>query len=225
MAKSDSQLRRPAPPATSGGDPADAPDGSRAAGISEISVGVASGSVPKATVPMPQPAKTMIGIWIVALSSIALAHLPWAWALAERFGGSNAGPRARWLGLRFAPQRASILLVVVVLTAVIGSCATLALTFAARAGYDNLEKGWGWWYFTRPFTASGIAVLAYALLQGGFLGSGSATTPDLLAAGAIGALAGLFTDQLLQKMRAAMGLSAFSKSAAHADEQKKTNLS
>jgi hypothetical protein len=99
----------------------------------------------------------------------------------------------------------TILLVVVVLTAVIGSCATLALTFATRAGYDKLEKGWGWWYFARPFTASGIGVLAYALLQGGFLGSGSATSPDLLAAGAIGALSGLFTDQLLQKMRMRWG--------------------
>jgi hypothetical protein len=112
---------------------------------------------------------------------------------------------------------------VVIVTALIGSCAALALAFANRVGYKQLEKGWGWWYVTRPFTATAIGVLAYALLQAGFFGSGSSTTPDLLAAGGIGGLAGLFTDQLLQKMRGALGLTAFLKSASTNDEVKKIN--
>jgi hypothetical protein len=173
--------------------------------------------------PMGPKGKWAIGIWIVSLSALALVHLPWAWALAVRLSLNEPGVRTHWLWWAFNPQKASILLLVVILSAVIGSCATLALTFAHRAGYGSLEKGWGWWYVTRPFTASGIGVLAYALLQAGFFGSNNATSSGLLAAVAIGGLAGLFTDQLLQKMRTALGLSAFLKSAADPEEAKKIN--
>lgn len=82
-----------------------------------------------------------------------------------------------------------------------------------------------WWYLTRPFTAAGIGVLAYALLQVGFFGSNNNTNSELLAAAAIGGLAGLFTDQLLQKMRTALGLTAFLKSASDASETEKINAS
>jgi hypothetical protein len=174
---------------------------------------------------MSRGGRTAIGIWIITLSAVALGHLPWAWSLAERLSGTQRGVRARWLGYAFTPHKVSILLLVVILTAVIGSCATLALTFAHRVGYDKLERTWAWWYVTRPFTASGIGVLAYALLQVGFFGSNSGTSSDLLAAAAIGGLAGLFTDQLLQKMRGALGLTAFLKSAADPDETKKINAS
>jgi hypothetical protein len=167
----------------------------------------------------------MIGIWIVALAAVSLGHLPWAWAIAVRLTGAKSSVHVHWLGVRFTPQKASILLIIVMLTAVIGSVATLALTFAHRAGYNKLEKGWGWWYLTRPFTAAGIGVLAYALLQVGFFGSNNATSQELFAAAAIGGLAGLFTDQLLQKMRGALGLTAFLKSASDTDETKKVNAS
>jgi hypothetical protein len=172
---------------------------------------------------MSTAGRRAVGIWIVSLSALALVHLPWAWALAERLSSKPTGVRDHWLGWVFTPQKASILLLVVILSAVIGSCATLALTFAHRAGYGSLEKGWGWWYVTRPFTASGIGVLAFALLQAGFFGSNKATSSGLLAAVAIGGLAGLFTDQLLQKMRTALGLTAFLKSAADPEETKKIN--
>lgn len=191
--------------------------------ISKAADGSAEG--PRTTLPMTPRIRTMIGLWIIALAAIALGHLPWAWSLAEQLSRSKSVPRARWLGLTFAPHEVSILLVIVVLTAVIGSAATLALTFAQRAGYDSLERGWVWWYLTRPFTAAGIGVLAYALLQVGFFGSNNKTSSELLAAAAIGGLAGLFTDQLLQKMRTALGLTAFLKSASDASETAKINAS
>ena len=172
---------------------------------------------------MEAKVRISIGLWIITLATVALGNLPWAWALAEQLGRSKPGLHARWLGVTFTPQTASILLIIVVLTAMLGSAATLALTFAHRAGYNRLEKGWGWWYVLRPFTAVGIGVLAYALLQAGFFASSRATNSDLLAAASIGGLAGLFTDQLLQKMRKALGLSAFLKSASDPTEARKTN--
>jgi hypothetical protein len=179
--------------------------------------------LPNPSASMPAAERWAIGIWIVMLSALGLINLSWAWALAERLSGSKTGVRTHWLGQAFTPQKASILLLVVVLSAVLGSCATLALTFAHRAGYGMLERGWGWWYITRPFTASIIGVLAFALLQAGFFGSSNATSSGLLAAVAIGGLAGLFTDQLLQKMRTALGLTAFLKSAKDPGETKKIN--
>jgi hypothetical protein len=172
---------------------------------------------------MGKAARTAIGIWLLVQSALALGHLPWAWALAVRLGSSKSAVHARWLGLAFAPQQTTVLLIIVILTSVIGSAAALGLTFSHRLGYNKLEKGWGWWYVTRPFTAAGIGVLAYALVQAGFFGAGSTSNSDLLAAATIGGLAGLFTDQLLQKMRSALGLSAFVKSASDPAEAKETN--
>jgi hypothetical protein len=178
---------------------------------------------PDPPAPMGRTARTAIGIWILVLSTLALGHLPWAWSLAVRLGNSKSAVHAHWFGLAFTPQQTTILLIIVILTAVIGSAAALGLTFSHRLGYNKLEKGWGWWYVTRPFTAAAIGVLAYALVQAGFFGAGSTSNSDLLAAATIGGLAGLFTDQLLQKMRSALGLSAFVKSASDPTETKQTN--
>jgi hypothetical protein len=174
---------------------------------------------PEATEPMGQTPRRLMGIWIMALSAVALGHLPWAWSLAEQVASSRHPVHAHWLGIGFTPQKASALLIVVIVTALIGSAATLAITFANRVGFMKLEKGWEWWYLTRPPTAASIGVLAFALLQAGFLTNSTAVKSDLLAAVATGGLAGLFTDQVLQKMRAALGLGAFDKSASGAARQ------
>jgi len=178
---------------------------------------------PAAPDPMGTRARTLIGVWIMVLFAVALGHLPWAWSMAEQVATSKHPVHAHWFGLEFVPQKAAVLLIVVLTTAVIGSAATLALTFAHRLGYQKLEKGWQWWYVTRPPTAASIGVLAFALLQAGLFSSNTAAKSGLLAAAATGGLAGLFTDQLLQKMRAALGLSAFSKSASDEDEKARTN--
>jgi hypothetical protein len=168
---------------------------------------------------MGNGARTLIGIWIMALFAVALGHLPWAWSLAEQVATAKHPVHAHWFGVAFVPQKAAMLLIIVLITALIGSAATLALTFAHRVGYKQLEKGWEWWYVTRPPTAASIGVLAFALLEAGLFSSTTAVKSSLLAAAATGGLAGLFTDQLLQKIRAALGLSAFGESAS-ADEQK-----
>jgi hypothetical protein len=142
----------------------------------------------------------------------ALIHLPWAWSRTDRLLSGGSKPRAAWLWLHFQPTAASFLLLIVILTAVIGSATTMALTLGHRAGYRKLEEGWELWYLLRPVTAVGVGVLAYALLKAGLF---TFTNPqsDLFAAAAVGGLAGLFTDQLLQKMRKILGLSDFEQEA------------
>jgi len=105
---------------------------------------------------MGKPARRAVGIWILALFTLALIHLPWAWSLAVRLTSSKSSVRAH-------------------------------------------------------------------VLQAGFLDTGTTTKSDLLAAATTGGLSRLFTDQLLQKMRSALGLSAFLKSASDPEEAKQTN--
>src|ERR1700758_423665 len=82
--------------------------------------------------PMGRKTRTLIGVWIMALFAVALGNLPWAWSLAEQVATSKHPGHAHWFGLEFVPQKAAMLLIVVLTTALIGSAATLALTFAHR---------------------------------------------------------------------------------------------
>src|SRR5215469_219793 len=100
---------------------------------------------------------------------------------------------------------------------VLGSMAVMIITFANRAGQETLEHGFLWWYLIRPFAAAGVGVLFYMAIIAGFFNQTSARGRSaLVLAAAIGGLAGLFTDNVVQKMRALLGLSSFSESAANA---------
>lgn len=145
-------------------------------------------------------------MWIVTLMVAALVHLPWAWSHTSRLIAGKGKPRqASWLGITFQPTAASFLILIVVLSAMIGSATILALSLGHRAGYQKLNKGWELWYLLRPVTAIGVGVISFALLKAGLLTVGTADS-DLFAAAAIGGLAGLFTDQLLQRMSRVFGL-------------------
>lgn len=157
-------------------------------------------------------------LWIVTLMVVALVHLPWAWSHTKRLVAAGAAPRqASWLGITFHPTAASFLLLIVILTAMIGSVTILALTLGHRAGYQRLEAGWELWYLLRPVTAIGVGVISFALLKAGLLTVGNSDS-DLFAAAVIGGLSGLFTDQLLQQMSKVLGLKDFKK-PSYGDEE------
>jgi hypothetical protein len=164
--------------------------------------------------PMPRTRRRIIGGYLTTLGLALLAVLPWAWSLAYHASDKPA-PRAHFLGLGFTPSPEFSLIAIVILAALLGSVAVLLLTFSSRAGHETLERGYLWWYLTRPITAAGIGVLFYMAVLAGYFNqavtSGHAT---LIAAAAIGGLAGLFTDQILSKMRSVLGLTAFDKAAA-----------
>lgn len=174
---------------------------------------------------MSQPAKRAVGLWLLCLGVGALGHLLWAWALATRLdaaAGTASRIRAHWLWLAFTPTPQFGRLLVVVLTALCGSVATMALIFGNRAGHRKLEEDWEWWYLLRPMSAAAIGVLAYVVVIAGFLGTTDSGDGKLAVAAAIGALAGLFTDRVLAAMRSALGASAFNVSASTPAEAKKT---
>jgi hypothetical protein len=112
---------------------------------------------------------------------------------------------------------------VVMLMSVLGSIAIMIITFANRAGKETLERGFLWWYLIRPFAAAAVGVLFYMAIIAGFFNQTSARGRSaLVLAAAIGGLAGLFTDNVVQKMRALLGLSSFDEPAAAAKQDAKT---
>lgn len=174
--------------------------------------------------PMAVTSKHLVGCWLLVLTIVSLAHLLWAWSIATRLTGASGSPPAisvHWLWLRFSPSPQFSLLLVVTLSAVVGSFATMSLIFGNRAGHRTLEEDWEWWYVLRPGAVAVIGVLAYVIVVAGFL-STTGKADSLASAAAIGALAGLFTDRVLAAMRSALGASAFNTSASNPEEAKKT---
>jgi hypothetical protein len=110
------------------------------------------------------------------------------------------------------------LISIVILMGMIGSLTVMALVFSLRAGNETLEAGFVWWYVTRPLTAAGLAVLFYVTAISGLLDLGSISGASaLVVAAALAALAGLFTDQVLDKMRGMLGLLPFHETASGKD--------
>ena len=171
--------------------------------------------------PMSGVAKFGIGCYLAALAAAVLAITPWAWSLATSSVG-HAANRARFLGVSFRPTTEFNLIVIVMLMSLLGSVAVMIITFANRAGQETLEQGFLWWYLTRPFAATAVGVLFYMAIIAGFFNQTSARGRSaLVLAAAIGGLAGLFTDNVLQKMSGALlGLSSFNSPAATASAAK-----
>jgi hypothetical protein len=163
--------------------------------------------------PMSENARRAIGCYLVVVGLVMLVLVPWAWSVAWRANESGTGDAsATFLGVDLTVSAPATLLTMVVLMAVIGSVTVMTLVFAARAGHGTLEQTYLWWYVTRPVSAAGLGVLVYTFVVAGFFDFATiedGSTPALVVAAAIGALAGLFTDQVLDRVRWVLGLSAF----------------
>jgi len=71
-------------------------------------------------------------------------------------------------------------------------------SLGVRAGNRNLNASWTTFYFVRPLTGAGVAVMTYLVLASG-IGGFEVTKPMALLAWA--ALAGLYSEQALTKLR------------------------
>jgi hypothetical protein len=168
--------------------------------------------------PMSELGRRAIGCYLVGVGLLMLVIVPWAWSVAWRANESDNGEAtASFLGFDFTASAPATLLTMVVLMAVIGSVTVMTLVFAARAGHGTLEQTYVWWYVTRPVSAAGLGVLVYMFVVAGFfdfatIEDGSA--PALIVAAALGALSGLFTDQVLDRVRWVLGLSPFESGTA-----------
>lgn len=156
---------------------------------------------------MAKSRRRLVGVYLLLFGLVLLAVIPWAWSFASRAVSRNTQVAASFLGYQFRPTPEFSLVLIVLLTAALGSVAVLAMTFSARTGRETLERGFLWWYLTRPISAAGLGIVFYMAFVSGFLTAATASgRPTLIIAAAIGGLAGLFTDQVLRKMYKVLGL-------------------
>lgn len=89
----------------------------------------------------------------------------------------------------------------------LGSAIQQSIVFANRAGLETLERGYIWWYLLRPVWSAGLGIVAVWAVNAGLVSIGDTTTSSagVTVLATTGALAGLFTDRMMEKLRELLG--------------------
>ncbi|MBL7701456.1 MAG: IPT/TIG domain-containing protein [Ferruginibacter sp.] len=96
----------------------------------------------------------------------------------------------------------TILLILVALMGFLGNMVHIASSFTSYVGNGTFLRNWVLWYFVKPFTAAGLAIIIYFIIRAGFLSYGAgAGGISLYGIMALSALAGLFTDSATLKLK------------------------
>jgi hypothetical protein len=143
--------------------------------------------------------------WLAVAGTTMLVAVLWAWNLADRAG--TAPQPVHWIGPDFTATPA---IGALVLAATAGAAASFIHTttqFAARAGHRTFEPSYLAWYLLRPLNAALMAMVTVVLVRSGLITFG--TTQDGNGAAVLaftaGAVAGLYTDKVMQLLRARLG--------------------
>jgi hypothetical protein len=105
-----------------------------------------------------------------------------------------------WLGLGPWDITADArLLLLVLLMGAFGSSVYSLKSLGDYRGDNKLMRSWALFYIVQPFEGSGIAVLTYLVVRGGFL-SGTTTDVNVFGTCAIAGLAGAFSDTAFMKL-------------------------
>jgi hypothetical protein len=80
-------------------------------------------------------------------------------------------------------------------------------SFAAFTGNRQLAAEWLYWYLTRPFTGAIVALVLYLMIRGGLVTGPIQGETSISVVGFTGAaaLAGLFSDQAMEKLKEVFG--------------------
>lgn len=167
--------------------------------------------------------KVLIGfLWLPLVGIGSLAGLLWSYPLAERAQAGNGTTVAvQWIGPDFHATPTTAVLLAMAFAASAGSVVQAAIVFAMRAGNQTLERGYEAWYYLRPVTSLLLGPLFGLATIGGLSaitsGSGASAQLSLPALVTAGALAGLFTDRVLQQMQHILGATDPDKHASQQD--------
>jgi len=159
----------------------------------------------------------LIGIGNALAGIVALVALVWTYGLAEQMvaaqeataPGEIATRTISWWGPSFSITLATSLVVVGAAAGFVGSVVQQSIVFASRAGQQTLERGYLWWYVLRPVWSALLGGVVVLTVNAGLVSIGDDTTS---AAGVTvlvtaAAVAGLFTDQAMQRLRSVLGAS------------------
>jgi hypothetical protein len=147
----------------------------------------------------------VVGLWLAALGAASVLAGVWAWAVADEAHSANAA--VHWVGPDFTATAATSALVLAVVGGVAGSFVHAGSLFAARVGRRTFEVSYFWWYLLRPLESALVAMIFVAAVRSGLvaLGAGTSDSGAAVLAFLSGALAGLFTDRVMQRLRGLLG--------------------
>ena len=148
-----------------------------------------------------------VGIWQVVLALLAVVAVFWTWTIAERISAAVSSVHVQWIGPDFTVSATTAALLLAGVAGITGSVVQTVGVFSSRVGRRTFEGSYAWWYVLRPFAACLLAILFMAAVRAGQLGVGTDTSDGAtpMLAFLAGGLAGLFTDRVLQQMRALLG--------------------
>lgn len=163
---------------------------------------------------MRKSRRRLVGVYLALTGVVLLAVLPWAWSTVSRVAAFKKPISAHFLTVSFTLSPEAAVIMIVALMAVAGSLVATIQAFTNRSGNETLERGYLWWYLLRPIAAALLGVSFYLVIVAGLLSATGNTVPALVGAAAIGALAGLFTDQVLSRLRRALGQFEYTNAAS-----------
>lgn len=156
----------------------------------------------------PDPRLIMfIGCWHAILSTATIvATLLW-WPTVEQSATNPA--RLGWLTL----TATSGMLLLGVAGGVAGSLVQTITIFGSRVGRKTFEDSFLWWYLLRPFGAALLGMVFVASFGSGLVALGE-SSGGVTASFVVGALAGLFSDSVLQRLRGVLGATSTAEKAS-----------
>jgi hypothetical protein len=179
---------------------------------------------------MSAQSRRLIGLVNLGVGMTALVALIAAYGLTEQLvtaqelapSGTVARQKLAWFGPDVLISLNMSLLMAGAAAGAVGSAIQQSIVFALRAGYESLERGYVWWYLLRPMWSALLGAVMVLAVNAGLVSIGDTTTSTagvtvLLIAGA---LAGLFTDQALQRLQNLLGASHPATPATEADPLK-----
>ena len=177
--------------------------------------------MPATTNPATKPSsmnrrtRRTIGVANALEGTLALAALVAAYGLAEQLVADQeaAGPdniamrTAHWVGPDFPVTLSMSLILVGAAAGFVGSVIQQSIVFAQRAGLNTLQQGFVWWYVLRPVWSALLGAIVVIAANAGLVSIGDQTTSTagVTVLVNLGCLAGLFTDQVLQRLQGVLG--------------------
>jgi hypothetical protein len=157
-------------------------------------------------------ATIVVGLWHAVLAiATTLLTLLW-WPVVEQTASSTV----QFRGFTFTLSSGVLLLAIVGGSA--GSLVHTIAIFSSRVGRRTFETSFLWWYLLRPIGAVLLALIFVAAVSSGLLAlSGGDGASSAALAFIAGALAGLFTDAVLQRLRGLLGATSTQEPASTQD--------
>ncbi len=182
-----------------------------APGVPATQLSVASAEA----VPMRPRVRRVVGTVNAALGVAALLALVATYGVSEELvvaqegaaTGTLAEQAIRWWGPDASVTLNMSLMLLGAAAGLVGSVVQQSIIFALRAGHETLGAGYVWWYVLRPIWSALLGALVVVAVNTGLVSIGDTTTSTagVTVLATAGALAGLFTDQALQRLRDLLG--------------------